>query len=251
MALSEQDTALVTGASSGIGEATVRALRDHQVMVHAAARRGDRLDELAQETGCIPHVIDVRDRDAVARLGELPIDILVNNAGLGRALGSVWTAEVDDIERTVDTNVTAAIHMIQAFVPGMVERGKGHVINMSSVLGLHSFPAALYGATKGAIHMLSRDLRCELEGTGVRVTEICPGRVTTEFYHVAIDDPDRRQQVIDTPSEDLTPADIADAIVYVVSAPWRVNVALMEILPTEQTYGGAQFVPFSGRGGEG
>ena len=109
MALSSEDTALVTGASSGIGEATVRALCEAGAVVHAAARRGDRLERLAEETGCIPHVLDVRHRAAVTELGrELPIDILVNNAGLGRALGSIWTAEVDDIERTVDTNLTAA-----------------------------------------------------------------------------------------------------------------------------------------------
>ena len=91
--------------------------------------------------------------------------------------------------------------------------------------------------------MLTQDLRNELEGTGVRVTEVCPGRVVTEFYDVAIDDLNRRSTVKDTPSEDLLASDIADAIVYVVSAPWRVNVSLMEILPTEQTYGGSQFVP--------
>jgi 3-hydroxy acid dehydrogenase/malonic semialdehyde reductase len=96
------------------------------------------------------------------------------------------------------------------------------------------------------MHMLSQDLRNELEGTGVRVTEICPGRVVTEFYDVAIDDLDRRKQVKETPSQDLLASDIADAIVYVTSAPWRVNVALMEILQTEQTYGGSQFVPVAG-----
>ena len=175
------------------------------------------------------------------------MDILVNNAGLGRAIGSIWTGPPEDIDQTVDTNVTAAIHVIRSVLPGMIERGKGHIVNMSSVLALHSFPAALYGATKGAMHMLSQDLRNELEGTGVRVTEICPGRVVTEFYDVAIDDLDRRKQVKETPSQDLLASDIADAIVYVTSAPWRVNVALMEILPTEQTYGGSQFVPVEGR----
>ena len=89
---------------------------------------------------------------------------------------------------TIDTNVTSAIHMVRTVLPGMIERGKGHIVNMSSVLALYPAPAALYGATKGAIHKLSRDLRQELQGTGVRVTEINPGRVTTEFYNVAIDD---------------------------------------------------------------
>ena len=243
-------TALVTGASSGIGEATVRALCAEGFDVHAAARRMDRLDRLAAETGCVPHALDVRDRVAVAALGrEVAVDVLVNNAGLGRALGSIWSGDPADIDLTVDTNLTSAIHVIRAVLPGMIERGRGHIVNMSSVLALHSFPAALYGATKGAVHMLSRDLRNELVGTGVRVTEICPGRVVTEFYDVAIDDPERRDAVKSTPSEDLVASDIADAIVYVVCAPWRVNVSLLEILPTEQTYGGSQFVPFPGRAG--
>ncbi len=248
MTLSADHSALVTGASSGIGEATVRALRAQGVQVHAAARRIERLEALAAETGCVPHALDVRDRDAVAALGaEIEIDILVNNAGLGRVLGSIWSGTAEDIDMTVDTNVAGAIHVIRAFLPGMIDRGRGHIINMSSVLALYPFPAALYGATKGAIHMLSRDLRNELQGTGVRVTEICPGRVVTEFYDVAIDDKARLKQVKDTPSVDLLASDIADAIVYVTSAPWRVNVSLMEILPTEQTYGGAQFVPFDRR----
>ena len=110
MTFKEGTTALVTGASSGIGEATARALRVQGIKVFAAARRIDRLERLADETGCIPVQLDVRDRQGVANFGEsYPIDILINNAGLGRALGSVWDAEIEDIEMTVDTNVTSAI----------------------------------------------------------------------------------------------------------------------------------------------
>jgi NADP-dependent 3-hydroxy acid dehydrogenase YdfG len=184
----------------------------------------------------------------VAEIGEtVPVDILINNAGLGRALGSIWTASIEDIEMTIDTNVTSAIHMVRAVLPGMIERGKGHIVNMSSVLALYPAPAALYGATKGAMHKLSRDLRQELQGTGVRVTEINPGRVTTEFYNVAIDDPDVLAKATDTNIEEVTPADVAASIVHVVDAPWRVNISQLEIVPTEQTYGGSQFVPFPGR----
>jgi len=157
MALDKTVSALVTGASSGIGEATVRALCDQGVTVHAAARRLERLESLAKETGCIPHKLDVRDRKAVKKIGEdIAVDILVNNAGLGRALGSFWTADIEDIEKTVDTNVISALHMARAVLPGMVERGKGHIVNMSSVLALYPAPAALYGATKGAMHKFSR-----------------------------------------------------------------------------------------------
>ena len=248
MALDKTFTALVTGASSGIGEATVRALCAQGVTVHAAARRLERLESLAEETGCTPHKLAVRDRDAVAAIGQAhPIDILVNNAGLGRALGSFWNADVDDIVKTVDTNVISALHMARAVLPGMIERGKGHIVNMSSVLALYPAPAALYGATKGAMHKFSRDLRQELQGTGVRVTEINPGRVISEFYTVAIDDPEQLKKTTSTGVEELKASDIADAIVYCVGAPWRVNVSQMEILPTEQTYGGSQFIPTKNR----
>jgi len=235
---------LVTGASSGIGEATARAFCAQGMTVYAAARRMDRLEKLAEETGCIPLELDVRDRHAVKGLGaKYPVDILVNNAGLGRALGAVWDAETEDIEMTVDTNVTSAILMIKAVLPGMIERGLGHIVNMSSVTALYPLAAALYGATKGAVHKLTRDLRMELQGTGIRVTEINPGRVISEFYDVAIDDDEQRKKAVDNQTEDLLAADIADAIVYCVCAPWRVNISQLEILPTEQTYGGSQFVP--------
>ena len=248
MSLDQNTKALVTGASSGIGEATARALRNRGVKVYAAARRLDRLEQLAGETGCIPVQLDVRDREAVLAFGrEQPVDILVNNAGLGRALGAMWKAEVEDIEITVDTNVTAAFIMIKAVLPGMIERGRGHIVNMSSVTALYPLPMALYGATKGAMHKLCRDLRQELQGSGIRVTEINPGRVVSEFYNVAVDDDEQRQKITKTHCEDLLAGDIADAVVYCVDAPWRVNVSQMEIVPTEQTYGGAQFVPFKGR----
>ncbi|MEE9413918.1 MAG: SDR family oxidoreductase [Acidimicrobiales bacterium] len=248
MSLSSNDTALVTGASSGIGAATVRALRERGVVVHAAARRADRLAALAQDTGCVAQTLDVRDREAVAALcDEFRFDIVVNNAGLGRGMGSLWTADLDDIERTIDTNLTSVIHLLRAVLPGMVERGKGHIVNMSSVLALYAGPAALYGATKGAMHKLSQDLRHELQGTGIRVSEINPGRVDTEFYDVAYDDPARRAEVTNTGCEVIASADVADAVVYVLDAPWRVNVGLLEIMPTEQTYGGAQFVPVKDR----
>jgi len=119
MSLDENTTALVTGASSGIGEAAARALRARGVRVYAAARRMDRLQKLAAETGCIPIELDVRDRAAVKALGEqYTVDILVNNAGLGRALGAIWDAEIEDIEMTVDTNVISAILMIKWYCRG-------------------------------------------------------------------------------------------------------------------------------------
>jgi len=237
-------TVFVTGASSGIGEATARSLAAKGAKVYAAARRADRLEKLAEETGCIPYQLDVRDRAAVKQIGqEIPVDILVNNAGLGRSFGALWQAEIEDIEMTIDTNVVSALHMVKAVVPGMIDRGYGHIVNMSSVVALYPIAASLYSATKGAIHKLSQDLRMELQGTGVRVTEINPGRVESEFYDVAIDDESQRQSAVETGTVPLTSADIADAVAFCIEAPQRVNVSMMEILPTEQTYGGSQFVP--------
>ncbi len=245
MSLTANDTALVTGASSGIGEATVRALRNADVNVIAAARRRDRLDQLAESTGCVVLELDVRDRDAVRALGEQNIDVLVNNAGLGRAIGSFVDSEPSDIERTIDTNVTALIHLTRAVLPGMIERGRGHIVNISSTAALHAVPTALYGASKGAIHKFCKDLRLEVAGSGVRISEIQPGRVDTEFYDVAVDDPERRAQLANIPITPLAPGDVADAIMYVTNAPWHVNISQLEIVPQEQVYGGYGFAPLN------
>lgn len=243
MTLRPTDTALVTGASSGIGAATVRSLRSIGVQVIAAARRTDRLDALAVETGCEVMELDVRDRALVSALEDRHIDILVNNAGLGRAMGSLATASVEDIERTIDTNVTALIHLTRAVLPGMIERRRGHIVNMSSTAAIHAGPTALYGASKGAVHKFCRDLRNELPGTGVRVSEINPGRVATEFYDVAIDTDDQRASATNTGITVLRPEDVADSIIHVVNAPWHVNISQLEIVPQEQIYGGYFFSP--------
>jgi len=236
--------ALVTGASSGIGAATVEALSDAGMTVHAAARRVDRLDELAARTGCHPHALDVREPDAVVACtaGIGPVDILVNNAGLGRGWGSLASTSYADIELTVTTNVTAAMHLIQALLPGMIERERGHIVNIGSMAGLYPLSSALYGATKGAVHRLSTNLRLELQGTGVRVTEICPGRVQTEFYDVAIDDPVAREAAKNSGAQEVTAEECADTIRYAVTRAPHVNINRIELQPTEQTYGGSQYV---------
>jgi len=240
-----QRIALVTGASSGIGAATVAALTEADFAVHAAARRTDRLAEIQERTGATPWTVDVQDRhqveELVASIGR--VDVLVNNAGLGRSMGSLAEATYEDIERTVSTNVTAAMHVLQQVLPGMIERRDGHVVNLGSMTGLYPTGTALYGATKGAIHRLSTNLRLELQGTGVRVTEICPGRIDTEFYDVAVDDEDERTKIKTTNTVGVTSAECADTIVYAVTAPRHVNINRIELQPVEQTYGGSQFAP--------
>jgi len=246
MSLSDYQSALVTGGSSGIGAATVAELQSRGLIVHAVARRGDRLRRVQDATGCEIHVLDVCDTEAVEALAAtVRIDVLVNNAGLGRAFGSLSSARAEDVERTIGTNVTAAIHLVRAVLPAMIERGRGHIVNMGSMAGLYPLSAALYGASKGAVHLLSTNLRLELQGTGVRVTEICPGRVSTEFYDVAFDDPAAATKAKESGVDEVTAGDVAAAIVYALDAPWRVNVNRIELQPTEQTYGGSQFVPVS------
>ena len=177
MPLTDYGSALVTGASSGIGEATVRALASRGLVVHAAARRRDRLDRLAAETGCTVHVVDVRDTKLVYQsFSDLEIDIIVNNAGLGRGFEALFSAEPDEIDETIHTNLVGAVHVLRAVCAGMVARQRGHIVNIGSIGGLYPLSSSIYGATKGAIHLLSQNLRIELKGTGVRVTEICPGR---------------------------------------------------------------------------
>lgn len=244
MALSDYTSALVTGASSGIGAAVVRKLCARGLTVHAMARRQQRLEELAEESGCITHALDLRDTARTFEvISNLDADIVINNAGLGRGFGKLHEAKLDDIDTTIDTNVRAAIHVLRASLPGMVSRNRGHVLNMSSVAALYPITSPIYGASKGAVHQLSRNLRLDLAGSRVRVTEICPGRVRTEFFDAAIDEADRRATVTNTGIEELEAEDIADAVIYALDAPWRVNVSLIELQPTEQVFGGVNFFP--------
>jgi 3-hydroxy acid dehydrogenase/malonic semialdehyde reductase len=242
--LSTSPVALVTGASSGIGAATASRMAGAGYRVHAVARRRDRLDELAAATaGCTTHVLDVRDHRALLDLVEAisSVDVLVNNAGLGRLDTPLARASLDDITRVIDTNVTAAMVAARAVLPAMIERRRGHIVNIGSMAGLYPLPSAIYGTSKGAIYRLSTNLRLELRGTGVRVTEICPGRVSTEFYDVAITDPLRRADIKHSGVDEVTPEEVADAILYAIGVPRHVNVNRIELQPTEQTYGGAQF----------
>jgi 3-hydroxy acid dehydrogenase/malonic semialdehyde reductase len=243
MALTDYKTALVTGASSGIGEATVKALSGRGIRVYAAARRKDKLDDLANQTGCIPVVLNVRDKDSIySTLEKFEIDILVNNAGLGLGFEALFEANPDDIQTTLETNVIGAAHVIRAVGAGMVKRNRGHVINIGSVAGLYPINSSVYGSSKGAIHSMSQNLRIELKGTRIRVTEICPGRVATNFFNIAVNDRKKSAQAFEG-FEALESEDIADAIIYAVDTPWRVNIGTIELSPTEQTFGGMEIIP--------
>jgi NADP-dependent 3-hydroxy acid dehydrogenase YdfG len=239
MPFADYRTALVTGASSGIGAAVVRRFRREGLAVHAVARSGDALATLAAETGCIAHAIDVCDLAAITRLvGAAEIDILVNNAGVDRPR-KFLEAEADDIDLLVDVNLRAVLHLCRLVLPGMVARDRGHVVNISSIAAAYNFGGnSTYHATKAAVSMLSRQLRIDAFGRRVRVTEICPGRVATDiFAHVHGDTPETRAKFID--GYELPEAsDIADAIAFAVAAPIAVNIGHIEITPTLQVPGG-------------
>ena len=241
MPFSDYRTALVTGASSGIGAAVVERLSREGLQVHALARSADALAALAARTGCIPHAVDVTDTAALARLtGETEFDVLVNNAGVDKPKG-LLKGDAADIDLLVDVNLRAVLHLCRLVVPGMVARDRGHVVNISSIAGAYTFGGnAIYHATKAAVSMLSRQLRIDAFGRQVRVTEICPGRVATDiFAHVHGDSPEIRAKFID--GYELPEArDIADAIAFAIAAPVAVNIGHMEITPTLQVPGGLQ-----------
>lgn len=240
--MTAKGTALVTGASAGIGAGIVRRLAVDGWEVHALARRAERLEALARETGCTPHAVDVRDGAALERLmAGLAPDVLVNNAGLGAGITGLASATREQIAQTIDTNVTATLDLLRLAIPGMIARKRGHIVNIGSIAGLYPTVSAVYGGSKGAIRLISQNLRIELRGTGIRVTEICPGRVTTEFYEAAVPDPELSAKMKQTGIRELSPADIAAAVAYAVSAPAHVGVATIELHPVEQTYGGVNF----------
>ena len=239
MPFSDYKTALVTGASSGIGAAVVQRLRQEGLEVHAIARSRDSLLQLAERTGCVAHVLDVTDLDGITQLTQqVKFDVLVNNAGVDKPR-SFLKALPEDIELLVDVNLRAVLHLCRLIVPGMVERDRGHVVNISSIAGAYNFNGnSTYHATKAAVSMLSRQLRIDAFGKRVRVTEICPGRVATDiFAHVHGDSKETHEKFVE--GFELPQAeDIANAIAFAIAAPVAVNVGHMEITPTLQVPGG-------------
>ncbi|MDE1169390.1 MAG: SDR family oxidoreductase [Pseudomonas sp.] len=241
MPFSDYKTALVTGASSGIGAAVVERLCAEGVQVHALARSADKLAELAERTGCIAHAVDVTDLAGLTALFErYTFDILVNNAGVDRP-GSLLKADAEGIDLLVDVNIRAVLHLARLALPGMMARDCGHIVNISSIAAAYNFGGnATYHATKAAVSMLSKQLRVDAFGKRVRVTEICPGRVATDiFAHVHGDSEEVRQRFIE--GFELPEAkDIANAIAFAIAAPVSMNVGHMEITPTLQVPGGLQ-----------
>ncbi len=229
--------ALITGASSGIGRATALAFAHEGAKLLLCARRLDRLEELKQplvDAGAqAVHTfeLDVQNRSAVdSAIAGLPpewrdIDVLVNNAGLSRGLAKVYEDDPENWEEMIDTNVKGLLYVTRAVIPGMVARGRGHVINMGSTAGYTTYAnGAVYCATKAAEKAISEGLKIDLMGTPVRVTSIDPGMVETEFSSVRFRGDEERAAKVYQNITPLQPEDVADAIVWVATRPAHVNI---------------------------
>jgi 3-hydroxy acid dehydrogenase/malonic semialdehyde reductase len=240
--------ALVTGATAGFGAAIARRFHAAGHKIIAAGRRADRLEALAAELGrdtVHPLVLDVRDRDAVAAaIEDLPpefaeIDLLVNNAGLALGLEPAQSADLDAWDQMVDTNVKGLMYVTRAVLPGMVARDRGHVINLGSVAASYPYPGGnVYGATKAFVRQFSLNLRADLAGARVRVTDIEPGLVGgTEFSNVRFRGDDDRAAKLYEGADALTPDDVAESVFWVANLPARVNVNALELMPVSQSFG--------------
>jgi 3-hydroxy acid dehydrogenase / malonic semialdehyde reductase len=236
-------TVLITGASSGIGAACAQAFAGAGARLVLCARRADRLAEVAGALDAEVHqaTLDVRDRAAVdAFLSDLPaawsdLDLLVNNAGLAAGFGPLQEGDPEDWDRMLDTNVRGLLNITRPVARAMAGRGRGHIINIGSIAGRETYPGgAVYCASKAAVDRITKGLRMDLLGTGVKVSTIDPGMVETEFSVVRFaGDRERASEVYEgmTP---LTPDDVAEAVLWVADRPAHVQVADIVIFPTDQ-----------------
>lgn len=236
----------VTGASAGFGAAIARRFAADGARVVIAGRRGERLRKLASELGprALPVELDVRDKTAIdAVLAALPaefadVDVLVNNAGLALGLEPAHKALLSDWEQMVDTNIKGLMTMTRALLPGMVERKRGHVINIGSIAGEWPYPGGnVYGATKAFVRQFSLNLRADLLGTKVRVTDVEPGLCGgTEFSNVRFHGDDARAAKIYENTTPLTAEDIADTVHWIASRPAHVNINTISLMPVDQAF---------------
>lgn len=243
-------SALVTGATSGIGRATAIQLHRLGASLVLVGRRQDRLDALVAELGdgqgaqgrAVALCLDVRDAAAVAELARHPatreLAVLVNAAGLAIGLDPVQSAQLEHWDTMIDTNCKGLVHTTRALVPGMVQRGRGHVVHIGSVAGTYPYPGGhVYGATKAFVHQFSQAMKSDLSGTGVRVTCIEPGMVESEFSLVRFEGDQARAEKVYEGMTPLSPDDIADLVCFAVTRPAHVNVNVIEVMPQAQGFG--------------
>ena len=254
-----EHTVLVTGATAGFGEATARRFLAHGHKVIAVGRRAERLDALKaslpvdQQKRLLTLVVDVCDSAKVDDLAKnLPTDfanvsVLVNNAGLALGLEPAHKAFLSDWDQMIDTNIKGLVHMSRAFLPGMVERKCGHVINLGSVAADYPYPGGnVYGGTKAFVKQFSLNLRADLIGTPVRVTCIEPGMCSgTEFSNVRFKGDDEKASKVYTGVKALSADDVAEAIYWSATLPSHMNINVLELMPVQQA-----FNPFNVHRGE-
>jgi 3-hydroxy acid dehydrogenase / malonic semialdehyde reductase len=251
-------TVFITGASSGFGAATARRFAGLGDRVIAAARRTERLTALAKELGpdiLLPVTLDVRDRASVKRaVDSLPpgfaeVDILVNDAGLALGLEPAQEADLDQWDQMIETNCSGLVYVTRAILPQMVARRTGHIVNLGSVAGTYPYPGGnVYGATKAFVHQFSLNLRSDLHGTGIRVTSVEPGLSGgTEFSKVRFGGDAERAAAVYAGTQPLTADDVAAAIEWATSQPPHVNVNVIELMATSQSF--APFQVYRAAGG--
>jgi 3-hydroxy acid dehydrogenase / malonic semialdehyde reductase len=239
---------LVTGSSSGIGLACARIFAQAGAKVILSARRAERLETLAKElrqefsTEVYMLPIDVTNRPEVeAQLNTLPadwskIDILINNAGLSRGLDKLYEGSIQDWEEMIDTNIKGLLYVTRSVVPGMVKRGRGHVINLGSLAGHQTYPKGnVYCGTKVAVRAISEGLKQDLLGTPIRVTSVDPGLVETEFSKVRFRGDEERADGVYQGLTPLTAEDVADTVFYCATRPLHVNINEILMMPTDQS----------------
>lgn len=238
-------TVLITGATAGFGATVARRFAADGAKLILTGRRTERLAALKAELKVPVHTlaVDVRDRAAVeASFKALPpefaeIDLLVNNAGLAQGLDKAQDANLDDWEVMIDTNIMGVLHYTHAVLPGMVARKRGHIVNLGSTAGAYAYPGGnVYGATKAFIRNFTLNLRADLHGTGVRVTDISPGLAETEFSMVRFKGEAERATKVYADCVPLTADDIAESIHWVSTLPAHMNVNFMEVMPTAQSF---------------
>ncbi len=239
-------TALITGASSGIGEACARSLAEAGCHLLLTGRRAGKLEALARELEekeavavvCLP--MDVTDRAEVEfGLGEAlkrhEIDILINNAGLALGLEPLDRGEVEHWERMIDTNLKGLLYVSRLVMAQMRERDTGHILNMGSIAGEVAYPGGnVYCATKAAVHMLSDAMNVDAMGTKIRIGTVAPGAVETEFSDVRFEGDRSKRDAVYAGYDPLTAQDIADLALYILNAPGHVNIQHVRVMPTAQ-----------------
>jgi hypothetical protein len=238
-------TALITGATSGIGKATAEILARNNYKIILCGRRKDRMEELEKELSKLTAVhtllFDVRDKKAVSEsIASLPaafstIDILINNAGNAHGLDPIQNGDLDDWDAMIDINVKGLLYVSKAIIPQMIERKSGHIINIGSTAAKEVYPNGnVYCASKHAVDALNQGMRMDLNPFGIRVGAIHPGMVQTEFSEVRFKGDTERAQNVYKGFKPLQPEDIADIIHFVISRPYDVNIADLVVMSTAQ-----------------